>query len=187
MLPVLPPIVARACAHGTRTAILDRKGALHLRAARSRICPSCGAAARRPRRSATRPASRFSSLPDSTTWPCNGASGAPAASPSRCRCRILRPSSTTSIRDSEASIVIADADNAPRRRAARERPASATFSRRAKRSQAASHRRRGRRPRLRSARTHELLRSRAHDRLYQRHDRPPEGRGHDPRESHRAN
>ena len=37
MLPVLPPIVARACAHGTGAAIRDRSGHLHLRTARPRL------------------------------------------------------------------------------------------------------------------------------------------------------
>ncbi len=94
MLPVLPPIVARACAHGTRVAICDRKGHLHLRAARSRLGSSGAHGFSAAATISTRPASRFLSRRDSSRSPCNGASGAPAASPSRCRCRTRRPSST---------------------------------------------------------------------------------------------
>ena len=82
------------CAHGTGVGYSRPQRTLHLRSARSRLGRSRGCGFSTAATISTKPASRSLSRPGSITSPCNGESGAPAASLSRCRCRTRRQSST---------------------------------------------------------------------------------------------
>ena len=111
MLPLLPPIVARACAHGTRVAIHDRTGRYTYDQLDRASTLSRAAASRRPRRSRTRLASlscRTRLRLVAIQWGIWRAGGIAVPLP------MSHPAAELDylVRDSEASIVIADTDNA---------------------------------------------------------------------------
>ena len=112
MLPVLPPIVERACAHGIRVAIYDRKG----RYTSEQLNRSSTAVAARllaGRDDLNEARVAFLVTPGfewvATQWGIWRAGGIAVPLP------ISHPAAELEylVRDSETSIVIADADNAP--------------------------------------------------------------------------